>query len=642
MGKQIWAGQQRVKNLNATSPFLFYKYYLCSMETNEELSLARQFIENTGTSIFLTGKAGTGKTTFLKEIRRLSSKRMIVLAPTGIAAINAGGVTIHSFFQLPLSPYVPGTSFHSEQQKRYKFSKQKQQIISTLDLLIIDEISMVRSDLLDAIDNVMRRYRIHNLPFGGVQLLMIGDLQQLAPVVKPDDWNMMKEYYSTPYFFSSQALKLTFYITIELKKVYRQQDSYFLEILNKIRNNKIDEKTLKELNSRYIPDFKQPNGEDYIILTTHNTPADHINEEHLKELPHEEFYYNADMEGTFPESSFPAEKKLVLKVGAQVMFIKNDSSGLERYYNGLIAEIKELDNDKICVYTKENNKVFKIDKETWTNSKYTLDAESKEIKEDIEGIFKQYPLRLAWAITIHKSQGLTFNHAIIDASRSFAHGQTYVALSRCKTLEGLVLSAPIKKSAIISDFIIDDFTRSKEDDKPDKNLLKIHEHQYAITLIDELFNLQSIQQAAEQLFRTINDHLFKKYPKYVSLYREMNSSLLSLINIALKFKIQYSKILSSRIELNNARIQDRIHKGAIYFEEQLLPFIDIIKKTEPDIKNKSINTKFENHKQLLLEALALKIRILAYESNEEVLFSPKDYLLHKAQIILSIQGKELS
>lgn len=418
-----------------------------------ELSMAWDIIENTGANLFLTGKAGTGKTTFLKDVRDKSTKRLIVLAPTGIAAINAGGVTIHSFFQLPLSPYVPGATFGGDEQKYYRFSKVKRNIIRTMDLLVIDEISMVRADLLDAIDSVMRRYREHDKPFGGVQLLLIGDLQQLAPVIKDDEWSMLSKFYSTPYFFSSNALNAANYHTVELKTVYRQQDEDFISILNQIRENRATDETLAILNKRYIPDFVPDKKSDYIRLTTHNYPAQMINDKELSLLPSKEHFFKAEVEGDFPETSYPADENLVLKQGAQIMFIKNDPE--KRFFNGMIGEVVSLDDTHIIVRGKNGGESFGLEKSEWTNSKYTLDDVTKEIKETVEGVFRQYPLRLAWAITIHKSQGLTFEHAIIDVSHSFAHGQTYVALSRCRTLQGIVLSEPLQRDAIVCDRTLD-------------------------------------------------------------------------------------------------------------------------------------------------------------------------------------------
>ena len=422
---------------------------------NEESILAWNIIEKTSANLFLTGKAGTGKTTFLKQLKEKSPKRMVVLAPTGIAAINAGGVTIHSFFQLPLSPYLPGTSFGGNEKKKYQFSALKRKIIRSIDLLVIDEISMVRSDLLDAIDSVLRRYRKHDLPFGGVQLLMIGDLHQLAPVVTDHEERMLRQYYDTPYFFSSKALQQAHYLTIELKKVYRQQDQEFISLLNQVRENKATTATLQALNKRYIPDFIPPKEDNYIRLTTHNAPAQRINEEELEALPSKAYSFTAEVEDNFPESSYPADYKLVLKQGAQIMFVKNDVQ--HRFYNGMIGEVVSIDGSEIVVRSRDTDEEFELEKAEWANAKYTLNEETKEIEETVEGVFRQYPVRLAWAITIHKSQGLTFEHAIIDASRSFSYGQTYVALSRCKSLEGMVLSAPLSPSAIIGSGTIEQF-----------------------------------------------------------------------------------------------------------------------------------------------------------------------------------------
>lgn len=324
------------------------------MNAASEQAMAWDIIENTGANLFLTGKAGTGKTTFLKEIKNKSTKRLVVLAPTGIAAINAGGVTIHSFFQLPLSPYVPGATFGGEDQKYYRFSKVKRNIIRTMDLLVIDEISMVRADLLDAIDSVMRRYRDHGKPFGGVQLLMIGDLQQLAPVIKDEEWAMLSKYYPTPYFFSSKALNAAEYHTVELNTVYRQQDETFISLLNQIRENRATNETLSALNRRYIPDFIPEKDSDYIRLTTHNNPAHMINDRELSLLPSREYEFKAEIEGDFPETSYPADVNLVLKQGAQVMFIKNDPE--KRFFNGMIGEVVSLDESAIIVRDKNGEK----------------------------------------------------------------------------------------------------------------------------------------------------------------------------------------------------------------------------------------------------------------------------------------------
>ena len=415
------------------------------MEKNQELRNAWDFVEHTGISIFLTGKAGTGKTTFLRTLKERSNKRNIIVAPTGVAAINAGGMTIHSFFQLPLSPFVPNTNI----KNRFDYSKEKRKIMRTLDLLIIDEISMVRADVLDAIDSVLRRFREPDKPFGGIQLLMIGDLQQLTPVVTPEEEELLRQYYDTPYFFGSKALRSISYVTIELNHVYRQQDETFITLLNNIREGKASADDLQRLNERYDPTFQPKEGSDYIRLTTHNRMAESYNEDQLRKLPAKAYTFSAETDGNFPEYNYPTDFNLTLKTGAQVMFIRNDNNG--RYYNGRIGHITHVDNEKIYVLCPGEDEEFEVEVETWENTKYTLNEKTKQIEAEVQGTFRQYPLRLAWAITIHKSQGLTFEHAIIDAQASFASGQVYVALSRCKTLEGLVLASPIGNTAIIND-----------------------------------------------------------------------------------------------------------------------------------------------------------------------------------------------
>lgn len=603
------------------------------MEMNEESILAWNIIEKTNANLFLTGKAGTGKTTFLKRLKELSPKRMIVLAPTGIAAINAGGMTIHSFFQLPFSPYVPGTTFGSGEQKRYQFSKLKRNIIRSIDLLVIDEISMVRSDLLDAVDSVLRQYRKrHDLPFGGVQLLMIGDLQQLAPVVTPQEEHLLGQHYDTPFFFSSNALKQVGYLTIELKKVYRQQDEQFISLLNQIRENKASEATLQALNQRYIPNFVPPKEGNYIRLTTHNAPAQYINEQQLAALPAQSFSFTADIEGDFPETSYPADFKLTLKPGAQVMFIKNDPQ--HRFYNGMIGEVigvrTDEDGSKITVRSKDSGEEFDLEKMEWTNAKYTLNEKTKEIEETVEGKFMQYPLRLAWAITIHKSQGLTFEHAIIDASHSFTHGQTYVALSRCKTLEGMVLSQPLSRGAIISSQTVDAFTSQLA--APSQEQISSLELQYIIYCISELFDFYSIRASYEHLMRCLVEFFNGKYPRVVSEYQKLQVVLKSLISVSDKFRVQYTGMLARNPDVRQAELQDRIHKGAMYFLDKIGILSDLIRKSNLDTDNKVARKQFEDRFSVFSEDVKLKERLLKYECSAE--FTVTDYLKKKAQFLL--------
>ena len=620
--------------------FVFFCKYIFLFNLNtmtnasSELSMAWDIIENTGANLFLTGKAGTGKTTFLKDVREKSTKRLIVLAPTGIAAINAGGVTIHSFFQLPLSPYVPGATFGGEEQKYYRFSKVKRNIIRTMDLLVIDEISMVRADLLDAIDSVMRRYREHDKPFGGVQLLLIGDLQQLAPVIKDDEWSMLSKFYSTPYFFSSNVLNAANYHTVELKTVYRQQDEDFISILNQIRENRATDETLAILNKRYIPDFVPDKKSDYIRLTTHNYPAQMINDKELSLLPSKEYVFKAEVEGDFPETSYPADDNLVLKQGAQIMFIKNDPE--KRFFNGMIGEVVSLDDTHIIVRGKNGGESFGLEKSEWTNSKYTLDDVTKEIKETVEGVFRQYPLRLAWAITIHKSQGLTFEHAIIDVSHSFAHGQTYVALSRCRTLQGIVLSEPLQRDAIVCDRTLDTYINTIEERVPTVETLAELHNSYIIQLLDELFNFTVMRSSFNMVLRTLDEHLYKKYPKLLEEYKQAALLFDDIIDVSHRFRAQYLRMLNNVQDISNDEIQGRIHKAAAYFVRAIKPFTLLCNKTKVEIENKAVKKQFDDRYGVFYKDFILKEKLLMHAEDTETKFSISDYLHVKSNILLSL------
>jgi len=613
------------------------------MEQNSELALAWQFIENTGTHLFLTGKAGTGKTTFLRKLKRESPKRMVVIAPTGIAAINAGGVTIHSFFQIPFAPYVPESSFSTNGQAtyRFRFGKEKINIIRSMDLLVIDEISMVRADLLDAVDEMLRRYRDRHKPFGGVQLLMIGDLQQLAPVVKDEEWQMLKKYYDTPYFFSSRALKQTEYCTIELKTVYRQSDGAFLDLLNRIRENHCDPQVLEALNRRYLPDFQPRKEEGYIRLVTHNYQAQRINNYELEQLPGRSYAFRATIDGKFPEYSYPTDELLELKKGAQVMFVKNDSSGEHRYYNGMIGEVTDLSADSIEVRAKDSTATFLLQEEEWANAKYVLDEESKEIVEDIEGTFRQFPLKLAWAITIHKSQGLTFERAIIDACSSFAHGQTYVALSRCKTLEGLVLSAPLSAKAVISDRAVDRFTEEARRNEPDEDRFHSLQRTYFHELLSGLFDFRPLEQSLQRYVRLIDEHLYKLYPKQLAAYKaEAERFHEKVVIVAQKFGMQYNRLIdAAQNYATDETLQERIAAGAGYFKKEMEPqYLVLIKERVLATDNKELKKQLNTAKEELNTLFLLKDDLLAYVIAHG--FRTAEYLRQKA--ILSIGDSALS
>lgn len=417
---------------------------------NFELDVARFIVEKTDMSLFLTGKAGTGKTTFLREVVLYTKKKCIVLAPTGIAAVNAGAMTIHSFFQFGLGPFVQGVI---EPKSDFRINKSKLELIRHLQLLIIDEVSMVRADLMDHIDVELRRIRRNSKPFGGVQLLMIGDLQQLPPIAHGGEDELLRQYYKTLYFFSSAALKSMKYSCIELKNVYRQTDRHFIDILNHARDCILTSQDISDLNARYIPGFSPKPEDGYIRLMTHNRQVDYVNETELEKLDSKPYTFVAAVTGTFPEESYPTADSLTLKKGAQVMFIKNDPE--RRFINGTLGEVKGIDKNSIAVRLAESGTVIDVEPMEWQNIRYQFDEESKEISSRQIGRFKQYPLKAAWAITVHKSQGLTFDKAIIDVHAAFSPGQAYVALSRCRTLDGLVLGSPVSASVFMRDNAVD-------------------------------------------------------------------------------------------------------------------------------------------------------------------------------------------
>lgn len=605
------------------------------MNTNPELELANTLIAQTGTNIFLTGKAGTGKTTFLRSLIKESPKRMIILAPTGIAAINAGGMTIHSFFQLPFAPYIPGTAFGGDAQYRFRFGKEKLNIMRSIDLLVIDEISMVRADLLDAIDDVLRRFRRNSKPFGGVQLLLIGDIQQLPPVAKSDEWQMLSEYYDSPYFFSSHALRETSFCTIELKKVYRQSDINFLSLLNAIRENRCTGDDIKAINSRYIPGFNPDNEEGYIRLTTHNIQAQQINQRKLEELPTQSYKFKATIDGNFPEYSYPTDFELELKKGAQVMFVKNDISGMHRYANGTIGRITNVSPGGIEVMINETCTKVNLEEAEWANAKYRLDEETKEIVEEIAGTFKQYPLRLAWAITVHKSQGLTFDKAIIDVSSSFAHGQAYVALSRCRTLEGLVLSSPISANAVISDRVIDSFTDEQRKSTPTMEQCSAMQRAYFADLLKQLFGFRQMEISLNHYIRLVDEHLYRTYPKQLEMYKnETERFKKSITEVSAKFENQYTRMtaLSTNCEDDTA-IQERIHSASQYFAEMLKPLQELLNSTDITTDNKEIRKRIETAFDELTDAVRIKSALMEHVRDNG--FHVQDFLRKRA--ILSME-----
>lgn len=598
------------------------------MEKNLELRQAWEFVEHTGMSIFLTGKAGTGKTTFLKTLKSHSHKRMVVVAPTGVAAINAGGVTIHSFFQLPLSPYVP----NAKMEQRFAYSKEKRKIMRTIDMLVIDEISMVRSDVLDAVDNVMRRFREHDKPFGGVQLVMIGDLHQLTPVVSDKEEKILSEYYNTTYFFGSKALQSIDYVTIELHHVYRQQDESFLKILNDIRDGHPTADDLKTLNSRYNPSFRPNANDDYIRLTTHNSKADDYNNYELLALKTPSYTFEAEIEKEFPPSDYPTDMRLTLKAGAQVMFLKNDPKG--RYYNGRIGHVTYVDERQILVLCPGDEKAIEVEKEVWENTKYKLNDSTNQIESEVVGTFTQYPLRLAWAITIHKSQGLTFDHAIIDAQLSFASGQVYVALSRCKTLEGMVLASPIEPSAIINDSRVSDYVANQGAAAKEsiERLPKLKEAYYKQLLV-ELFNFKPILVAESSLDRVMQEFFYSKSALAALHHTALGDLRTKVIPTAKTWTNKIENLTDE--QAHSTDFLERVKRGAAYFAGQLTDiFDDLIKRTGLlQTNNKMIKRRLD-HAYTDMHDIWLGKRYLLTDIAENG-YTPQSYLKFKQEAVLN-------
>ena len=603
------------------------------MSKNPELELALQFIEKTDRNLFITGKAGTGKTTFLHQIKKKSLKRMVIVAPTGVAAINAKGVTIHSFFQMPFGPILPNQIANTSNAQR-KFSKTKIDIIKSLDLVIIDEISMVRADLLDGIDQVMRRYKNRNKVFGGAQILMIGDLQQLAPVVRPNEWSLLQSHYNTIYFFSSKAYQEANVVSIELKHIYRQKNEDFIKILNEIRTDTLSDMSAKILNKNYNPSFSPTKEEGYITLTTHNNRANLINESELNKLKIKSSFFKAEISGKFSENAYPNAERLELKVGAQVMFIKNDSSTDKRYYNGKIGIITAISKESVTVKCANEIDEIVTEKETWSNINYSINEETKAIKEEMIGAFSQIPLRLAWAITIHKSQGLTFEKAIIDAEASFAHGQTYVALSRCTSLEGLVLKTPITSSAIINDNTVSIFNESVEENHPDESVLNESEKHFQLNLISEILDYQPLLYPITRLIDVFyNNRTSIKGDVIDHLQTIKDDGIVALMKISNGFKNQLNTLSEDNVlPENSSQIQERFIKAITYFlnttKNSIQKPLDTITFSTD---NKAVKKDFSKQFDSLQEKLEEKLFALQKMTKG---FKVQEYLQVRANAVL--------
>ena len=528
--------------------------------------LAYEYVQHTNRCIFLTGKAGTGKTTFLRRLKQECPKQMAVVAPTGVAAINAEGVTIHSLFQLPPQLFLPTPEARKQLFSEMQMRAQKQRVLRNLELLVIDEVSMVRSDLLDTIDAVLRHIKHQpNHPFGGVQVLVIGDLFQLSPVAREEEWRMLQDYYRGPYFFQAHVFQLLNPVYIELDHVFRQSNIDFVEILNQVRNNTLTPQSLQMLNTRYLPEFKADEQKEYyIVLSTHNRKVDAINQREMDTLPGKVYQYSATIKDTFPESMYPMDEVLTLKLGARVMFTKNDSSSEKRYYNGKLGIVSHL-TDKTITVTCEGEEPIDVHRETWENIRYTSDAGSEAVQPEVIGTFTHYPLRLAWAITIHKAQGLTFDHVVIDAEDAFAAGQVYVALSRCRTLEGIVLLTPIPSRALTNAKEVLAFTNQQQEIDTIREQLPMAQREYIMALFCALYDFRELMgrcYALSQISKKMNSVQNVSEDYFPDIIKQMEE----LQGVGERFQQQIRQII---YQGDLERLRERLKASIPYFAPRM-------------------------------------------------------------------------
>lgn len=588
---------------------------------NTIFQLAESLVNESNRNIFLTGKAGTGKTTFLKHIRQNCIKQIAVTAPTGVAAINAGGATIHSFFQLPLSPFMPEargfvqndniTNKHSL-LGRMRLNTEKRKVLQQLELLIIDEISMVRCDTLDAIDTILRHFRYRNQePFGGVQVLFIGDMFQLPPIIPDNEWNLLRDFYNSPYFFDSQVMRQFPPVYIEFQKIYRQSDEAFIHLLNEVRHNNLSDAGMELLNSRYDPWFELSGNDGYIFLTTHNYKSDSTNAEELSKLRQRTFSFKAEITGEFNEKAYPADETLELKIGAQVMFIKNDKERVKRYFNGKIGIVTRIEDDAIFVQCKDEEEEIEVSKETWENVRYSVDKQTQQLEEEIIGRFVQYPLRLAWAITIHKSQGLTFDKAVIDAGRAFAPGQVYVALSRCTSLNGIVLKSQITPSGLQTDQQIIVFSDRSATEESLQEQLYQSKKIYQQNLLLALYDFTTAIKQFDTLNKVVKDNKAAYNAALLIWLNEVEKALYELQTVADKFKLQLNKLfITDELPEEHHNIQQRLHSAAAYFINQLDDLIETLRQSPASTDSKMHAKTYNDNLKEVFVLLAEKKHLL--------------------------------
>ena len=596
--------------------------------------LAYEYVQHTNRCIFLTGKAGTGKTTFLRRLKKECSKQLTVVAPTGVAAINAEGVTIHSLFQLPPQVFIPTPEARKQLFSEMQMRAQKQRILRNLELLVIDEVSMVRSDLLDTIDAVLRHVKHRpNHPFGGVQVLFIGDLFQLSPVAREQEWRLMQPYYEGAYFFQAQVFRELQPVYIELDHVFRQTNGEFVEILNQVRNNALTQHSLQELNKRYIPDFEpSKQKEHYITLSTHNSKVDAINLREMEALDTKPYSYHARIKDTFPESLFPMDETLTLKVGARVMFIKNDSSPEKLYYNGKLGVVSSLEKTAIIV-TCEDGTVVEVHQETWENLRYTSETGSDTITTEVIGSFVHYPLRLAWAITIHKAQGLTFERVVIDAEDAFAAGQVYVALSRCRTLDGIVLRTPIPNRALTNAREVLYFTNNQSDTQTTETLLPAAQTEYLLVLLCVLYDFRALINRFAGLSRVVKnmDSIQGDASKF---FTTCIGGLEGLQVIAERFQQQLRRIVYTTYSAPGSlkpthSLQERLAAAYGYFSSKLQLMLSTIEACPLRTNDRADAAYIKQHITDLYADIArmqYMMKHIAALSNEDASMSPRQLI----------------
>lgn len=572
-------------------------------------NLAFDFVMQTNRSIFITGKAGTGKTTFLHRLREGAYKQMAVVAPTGVAAINAGGVTMHSFFQLPFGPFVPTEEGRRDFLSKQRISRQRRNVLRELELLVIDEISMVRADLLDAMDTVLRSVRRrHSEPFGGVQVVFIGDMYQLSPVARDEEWSLLSRYYEGIYFFYSHVLRERTPVYIEFDTIFRQSDSRFIELLNQVRNDRLTTEGYELLQSRYDPNYQSGGDDDGIVLTTHNYKADAINREELERIEAESFELEAVVKGEFGEGAFPTEKVLELKVGARVMFVKNDTETPRRFYNGLLGTVSLYDEKKNVVYVLPSggdDEPIAVEVAEWENIRYSTEKDSLLIKEEVVGSFRQFPLRLAWAVTIHKSQGLTFDRAVIDAGDSFAPGQVYVALSRCRSLEGITLLSPIHSFTIRNDEKVVRFSEGQADVGMLPAELDSSRVMFQLELLQGLFDFAPLTVSSKIWYKSTqeNESSFVDVP--FSFISDIIDRFVDMEAVGRRFIGQLRGLMLGG-EMDEGHVSERLQAAVAYFSPLMEEVVRLLKKCDASTDNRAVATEFDGFVTDLFSVLSQK------------------------------------